>query len=216
MILYVNGDSNSSGHELSSIENSWSMLLGEKLKMSLVNYARAGASNPAILRTTKSFLSQPGIENTFVVIGWTSWEREEWNFRNQYYNVNAGGHDLLPVELQQRYKDWVIQQDGEARYAKSKLLHNEIYQLHKTLQLKNIPHLFFNALMPFWHKDLGDPTLCKDWDDCFLYPYLQDYNYYWYLKKQGFVPTSGNHYLETAQQHWADVLYNYITDKKLL
>jgi hypothetical protein len=216
MILYVNGDSNSSGQDLDSIKNSWPVHLSEKLKMSLVNQSKAGASNPSILRTTKNFLSLPSIENIFVIIGWTSWEREEWLFQNRYYNVNAGGHDVFPVELQQKYKNWVIEQGELAQYTKSKLLHNEIYQLHTTLQLKNIPHLFFNALMPFQHEVLGDPSQGKDWNNCFLYPYLNDYSYYWYLKKQGFVPTVGNHHLDSAQQNWAEVLINYIKEHKLL
>jgi hypothetical protein len=216
MILYVNGDSNSSGHELAEVSHSWACLLGRKFNIELVNQSKAGTSNPSILRTTKNFLSAQKDQKIFVVIGWTSWEREEWYFENCYYDVNAGGHDKLPTELQERYKVWVTQQDGYAQYNKSKILHAEIYQLHKTLQLQNVPHLFFNAVMPFQHEVLGDPTLGENWEDCFLYPYLNEWSYYWYLKNQGFIPTAGNHHLDNAQQLWADILYNYILDKKLL
>jgi hypothetical protein len=216
MILYVNGDSNSSGHELQDTSQSWPVKLSQHLDLELVNHAKAGTSNPAILRNVKNLLSSTADQKKFIVIGWTSWEREEWYFKDQYYDVNAGGHDVLPLELQERYKHWVVEQTGWVQYNKSKLLHSEIYQLHKDLQLRNIPHLFFNAVMPFQHEVLGDPTLGQDWSNCFLYPYLNEWSYYWHLKNQGFVPTAGNHHLDKAQTYWANILYNYIVDQKLL
>lgn len=209
MILYVNGDSNSAGAEMLDKKQAWPVLLAQKLDCSLINVARSGASNDRILRTTQEFLANKP-RNVFVVIGWTSWEREEWIYHGNYYNVNASGHTQLPEAIMPDYKQWVTQQNDQERKFKSQQFHKKIYLLHQQLIQAHIPHLFFNALMPFQHEEN------QNWNDCYLGPYENDLSYYWYLKKQGFEPTPHNHYLETAQKFWADVLSNYIEKKQLL
>ena len=213
MILYVNGDSNSSGAELTyPSTSSWPHLLANRLGWTLVNEAKSGTSNPRILRVASNTLAHSD-KNTFTIIGWTSWEREEWFYQNQYYDVNSGGHDVLPEELEQRYKTWVTEQGPDQCAKKSLVIHSQIHRLHRSLLDRHIPHLFFNALMPFQHNLLDSSQL--DWHKNYLGPYNNDLSYYWYLKKQGFTPTKGNHFLEDAQAAWADVLYNYIKDKEL-
>lgn len=210
MILYVNGDSNSTGVELQDTQLSWPCKLAKKLNLELVNQAQGGASNDRILRITNEF-NQKIKNNFFVIIGWTSWEREEWSVNLRYYNVNASGHSALPDELQLKYKRWVTQQNDDERCRKSCLTHKRIYQLHNYYKLQKIPHLFFNALMSF---SFDTPQL--NWGNNFLNPYNNDYSYYWYLKNHGFVPTAQYHHLEDAQQAWADLLHKYILDNQLL
>lgn len=213
MILYVNGDSNSSGAELKDQSKSWTNLLANKLGLTLINEAKAGTSNPRIMRTASTTLAHSN-QNTFAIIGWTSWEREEWLYQKQYYDVNSGGHDVLPPELQERYKQWVTEQDLDQRAAKSLSMHSQLHRLHRSLLDRRIPHLFFNALMPFQHNHINPAKL--DWGKNYLGPYDNDLSYYWYLKKHGWKPTKDNHFLEDAQAVWADVLYNYIKDKDLV
>jgi hypothetical protein len=155
MILYVNGDSNSAGAELLDKKLSWPALLAQRLNFQLLNLAQSGASNDRILRTTQEFLNT-NTKNIFVIIGWTSWEREEWLYQNNYYDVNASGYQHLPEGIIQQYKQWVTQQNDLARKTKSKQHHERIYELHQKLTQKQIPHLFFNALMPFQHPDQTD------------------------------------------------------------
>jgi hypothetical protein len=210
MILYVNGDSHSAGAELANKSQSWPNLLASKFNCELINQAVGGGSNPGILRTTYEFIdSCSNIKDHFVVIGWTSWEREEWKYKNNYHNVNAGGYTTLPEELHVQYKNWVIDQTDETRISKSFLLHNEIYKLHQTLKHRDIKHLFFNALMPYLHNKK------IEWTN-YLGPYDNDLSYYWYLKNCGYIPTTHNHYLEDAAKVWVDVLYNYIQENNLI
>jgi len=213
MILYVNGDSNSAGSECQDLKKSWPQTLADRLGSTLINDAKDGASNPRIMRTASQALANAD-KNTLVVIGWTSWEREEWIYRNQYYDVNSGGHDTLPVELQERYKQWVAEQSPDQQSIKSRNMHDQIHRLHRSFKERKIPHVFFNALMPFQHN-LLDPVH-KDWHKCYMGPYDNDSSYHWYLKNHGWKPTKNNHYTDEAQQVWADVLYNYIQENKLL
>jgi hypothetical protein len=213
-MLYVNGDSNSSGNELKDpSKSSWPHLLANRLGISLANEAKSGASNPRIIRTASNSIAHAD-RNTFVIIGWTSWEREEWLHQGQYYDVNSGGHDTLPVELEERYKQWVTEQGTEQQSIKSRIMHSQIHRMHRSLLDRHIPHLFFNALMPFQHN-LLDPTHL-DWHKNYLGPYDNDLSYFWYLKQHGWKPTKNNHFLEDAQEVWSNVLYNYIRDKELI
>lgn len=213
MILYVNGDSNSDGSECKDLNDSWPHLLADRLGFTLINEAKGGTSNPRIMRVASNTLAHSD-RKTFVVIGWTSWEREEWLHQNQYYDVNSGGHDTLPPELQERYKQWVTEQGPDQQSLKSKNMQEQIHRLHRSLKDRHIPHLFFNALMPFQHN-LLDPVH-KDWGKNYLGPYDNDSSYYWYLKNHGWKPTKNNHYTDAAQKAWADVLYNYIQENQLL
>lgn len=213
MILYVNGDSHSAGSECKNLSSSWPYILANKLGYTLVNEAKGGTSNPRIMRVASQSLSTVN-RNTFVIIGWTSWEREEWLHNGQYYDVNSGGHDVLPIELQERYKQWVTKQGPEQQSIKSQEMHEQIHRLHRSLKERHIPHLFFNAVMPFQHN-LLDP-IHKDWGKNYLGPYDNDSSYYWYLKNHGWKHTANYHYIDDAQQVWADLLYNYIQENKLL
>lgn len=212
MILYVNGDSNSAGTGLKDITQSWPQLLAKRLGYTLVNDAGPGASNPRILRVTNLKKIDP--DNTFVIIGWTSWEREEWEFNGRYYDVNSGGHTTLPPELELKYKEWVAEQNSAQQAIKSKDAHDYLYLLHQKLANQKIKHLFFNALMPFQHN-LLDPVH-KDWGKNYLGPYDNELSYYWYLKNHGWQTDSRNHYAEDAQAIWANLLYNYIQENQIL
>ena len=213
MILYVNGDSNSAGAELTDPAHAWAQVLANRLNFTLVNESKSGCSNDRIMRTASDALAHAN-KNTFVIIGWTSWEREEWLSQNQYYDVNSGGHDNLPPELEDRYKQWVLKQDPDQQALKSRVTHEQLHRLHRSLLDRRIKHVFFNSLMPFQHN-LLDPVH-KDWRKCYVGPYDNDLSYYWYLKNQGFKPTAENHYTESAQAVWADFLYNYILESQLL
>ena len=213
MILYVNGDSNSDGSECKDLAQSWPQLLANRLGFTLVNEAKGGTSNPRIMRVASDALAHT-VSNTFVVIGWTSWEREEWLYQGQHYDVNSGGHDALPIELQERYKQWVTEQDSGQQSIKSQIMHEQINRLHRSLKDRHIPHLFFNALMPFQHN-LLDPVH-KEWNKNYLGPYDNDSSYFWYLKNHGWQHTKNYHYTDDAQAVWADMLYNYIQENQLI
>jgi hypothetical protein len=213
LILYVNGDSNSNGSECKDALQSWPQLLANRLGFDLINESKSGASNPRIMRTSSTALTRAD-KNTFVVIGWTSWDREEWYHNNQYYDVNSGGHDVMPTDLEQCYKQWVVNQGPDSQSTKSLITQSQIHRLHRSLMDRHIPHLFFNALMPFQHN-LLDPVQ-KEWHKCYLGPYENDLSYFWYLKNHGWKHTNNFHYTDKAQSVWADVLHNYIQENKLL
>jgi hypothetical protein len=161
------------------------------------------------MRTTREYLDNNVPD--LIMIGWTTWEREEWQHLGQYYNVNSSGHDPLPTDLQQLYKNWVIEQTPATLFAKSQYWHNEIFKLHSELVQKNIRHVFFNCMYNFFQTDNQ-----QDWAANFIGPYDNNSSYYWWLTQQGFQADSWYHFGADGHRAWATRLINYIQEHNIV
>lgn len=209
MTLYVNGDSHSYGINLDDSDK-FATLVATYFDLPIQNHAHVGASNARILRTTREYLQQ-GNTPALIIIGWSTWEREEWLHNGTYYNVNSSGHDALPDALADRYKDWVVEQTQTTLETKSQYWHNEIHQLHSELTQQNIPHVFFNCMYNFFNCDPH-----KEWNNNYVGPYDNELSFYWYLKNHGYATDEWYHYGADGNQIWANVLIEYIKQHKLL
>jgi len=243
LIVYVNGDSHSAGAEAvnrhafaeddslywnmgrcphpDNLQASYGCELANYLDAILDCDAESASSNDRILRTTWSHLQGvqglPVQKPDLIIIGWSTWEREEWLHNGTYYQVTAGGSDTVPSELADKYKQWVIDQDYVTRELKMVAWHNRIFDFHTKLNELNVKHLFFNTYTDFAPIGTGQITSHSmpvpppkfDWDDCYIEPYNQDYTYYYWLKNQGFktVRPDSYHYGADAHRAWAKFLY---------
>lgn len=210
MIVYVNGDSHSYGIGVATHER-FGDIVAQEFKQDTVNDATVGASNQRILRTTRNYLETQ--KPNLVLIGWSTWEREEWPYKNQYYNVNSSGHTGLPVELHEKYKEWVNEQTPETLNAKSKYWHDQIYQLHQELEQDNVKHLFFNCMYNFFNIQKDQK---KDWNHCYIDPYDNNSSYYWYLNQQGYTADQWYHFKSDGHRAWADCLIKHVKEYNLL
>jgi len=208
VILYVNGDSHSLGNNVKDKTKIFASLLSQALNFELVNASKSGASNDSIIRTTCNYLAnnQPDL----VVIGWSTWEREEWEYQGQFYNINSY-HGAIPKSLITKYKNWVTEQTPETLIEKSQQIHEKIYKLHCELIEKQIPHVFFNCMYNFFEIKNQ-----QDWNNSYVGPYENDSSYYWYLKNRNFVTDNWYHFGEDGHQAWANFLIDYIKENKLL
>lgn len=243
-IIYVNGDSHSAGAE--AVNNhafakddplywklgrrphpdneraSYGYELANMFGYTLICAAESASSNTCILRTTREYLktNKPNL----LIIGWSTWEREEWLHDNTYYQLTASGTDSVPPELETPYKEWVILQNALVRENKMLDWHKIIYDLHLELVSTNIKHIFFNTYSNFSAikdrrlktENLTDINLqCFDWGDSYIGPYDQDLTYYYWLKNAGFSTTTPNgyHFRSDAHIAWAHVLYKSLTAK---
>jgi hypothetical protein len=233
MIIYVNGDSHSVGAEAinpsafandghkhwgtphrhghpENIKVCYATQLADKLGAGWINQAESGGSNDRIIRTTDIFLETSSIKDLFILIGWTTWEREEWLHNDVYYQISASGTDHVPTELREKYKQWVI--DTEHNYASNELKwHTKIWDYHIKLERMGIPHLFFNTYSYFGH--IASNNLERlDWQDAYIDPYNEKQTYYYWAKDNGIDTVSPNSYHFGVDAHtaWADRLYQYI------
>ena len=224
MILYVNGDEHTAAAKAANdfayanddiryvvqglrphpdnLAVSWGMNLSKKLKLGLKCDAESGASNDRIIRTTNAFLNTLGsLGNpyTVIVIGWTSWEREEWHDEdsNEWYQVSASGTDAVPNKWNAGYRTWTKTVDYRKKEDEA---HAKIYAMHARLQSLGIPHLFFNSM---WHfSKYQDQN--TNWNGCYLDPYDPEQSYLEWTKKNEITGI-------VAQRKWADILFSRLT-----
>jgi len=223
LILYVNGDSHSAGAEA---VNDYCFAEDDPFYSSLgrkphpdnerVSYgcnvandffailhcdAESASSNSRIIRTTREYLLNETPD--LIIIGWSTWEREEWLYNGTYWQVNAGGvgHDW-PLPIQKRYKDYIVNLNWKE---KTRLAHKEINQFHHELLDLRIPHLFFNTFNDFQHIEQAI------WHDSYVEPYNPNMTYYKWLSDCGFKAKPSYHYGPDAHRKWADFLLPYLT-----
>ena len=182
-------------------QRSYGAKLAKYINADLYLDAESASSNDRIIRTTKQYLENN--KPDCILIGWTSWEREEWLHDGVYWQVNAAppGHDW-PKEIQDRHRDWVLTVD----YNQKRLeWHEKIWQFHQELQ--DIPHLFFNAFSSF------SRTPVVDWGMNYVHPYNDNFTYRNWLLAQGCktVSPESYHFPESAHTIWADYLLPKLT-----
>ena len=224
MILYVNGDSHSAGAEavnsycfaeddplyraLGRIPHpdneraSYGCLIANELGAILHCDAESASSNARIIRTTRDYLANEGRPDA-VIIGWSTWEREEWLLDNRYWQVNAGGvgHDW-PEEIKERYKKYIVQIDWDCY---ERAAHDEIFAFHNELTNLEIPHLFFNCYSDFQNQ------VMQDWNGCYVEPYDPDMTYWKWLTDNGFESNQSYHFRADAHRKWAEFLLPHLT-----
>jgi len=214
MILYVNGDSHSLGQDAGGPAYSYGQYLARDLGYEFVCDAVSACDNGSIIRRTYQYLEKNSPD--FVVIGWSTWEREEWQYNNETYFVTSSGHDVLPKLLQSKYKQWVIDSlEPERQRQKENINYDRIWDLHVALGQRNIPHLFFNCYSYFKHRLTYDEnTYGKrfDFGPYYIDPYSQDSTYYFWCKNKNFelFDPKWHHFKTDAHQAWANFLLTQI------
>lgn len=183
---------------------SWCTHLAQDLGMNLVCDAESASSNDRIVRTTREWIQRNSdqLNNTFMVIQWTTWEREEWLHRGTWYQVNASGADWLPIELQDRYRQFVIDVNWTE---KTQQAHEKIWALHNELNSKQIPHLFYSG-----HSTFSDIQKHYTWGKSYLEPYSRAHSYNAILQHNGHKPTKWYHFDAKGHCFWAQYLLQYI------
>jgi len=233
MILVVNGDSHAAGAEAvnsyafaeddglygyqgrkphpDNLKVSWGYLLQHPLNSKFHCLAESASSNQRIIRTTRQYLKQYNHkEELLLVIGWSTWERQEWLVDNVYYQVNASGIDDVPESHQQKYKEFVVNVNWEECTHKA---HTDIWNFHKELQDQNINHVFFNCNTHF--SDIKDH---KDWGTSYIEPYnyLETYDRWLTEKGHQKVSPKSYHFGPDAHRAWKTKILRYIIDNKII
>ena len=235
MILYVNGCSHSAAAEAASphawacddgnlwqhgeephpanLAVSYGRHLADALGAELICQASSGGSNDRTIRTTLDWIAknQDKLQDTFMVLQWTTWEREEWFHNGRWYQVNASGIDIVPPELEERYKNYIVNIDWDVKTLDA---HNKIWALHQHLKNLKIRHVFFSGHSSF--SDIYENR--QNWGLNYIDPYYREKTYNAVLKNNGFeyVNPKSFHFGADAHCFWAKYLLQYIKDNNLL
>jgi hypothetical protein len=233
MILYVNGDSHAAAAEAATphafaeddsqlfylgrtphpdnISVSWAKLLSSTLKVSFHLGAESASSNTRILRTTREWISNNKfIDDTLIIIQWSTWEREEWPHNGTYYQVGSSGIDDVPQELQEKYRNFVIGTDWKT---KTEQAHAEIWAFHQELKEKNIKHIFFNG-----NNDFGKIAKQHDWGANYIGPYDPKMTYDAVIRSAGIDTVAPNswHFGKDGHSFFHRFMLQYIIDNKFI
>jgi hypothetical protein len=223
LILYVNGDSHSAAAEavndycfanddpiyyalgrMPHPDNervSYGCNIANELYAVLHCDAESASSNSRIIRTTQEYIKET--KPDAIIIGWSTWEREEWLHNGVYWQINAGGvgHDW-PDAIKDQYKDYIANLDWPAATARA---HKEIFNLHTELADLKIPHLFFNTYSDFSNQ------MSHEWHNSYIDPYDPNLTYWRYLTNLGFESNKSYHFRADAHRKWAEFLLPYLT-----
>jgi hypothetical protein len=233
MILYVNGDSHAAAAE-AVVPHAWAeddefywglgrrphpenerasfgCELANQLYAILQCDAQAGGSNARIIRTTREWLqNQERVDDIFVVIQWSTWEREEWFHNNEWWQVNASGIDHVPPELEERYKKFIVEVDWRKACNNA---HEEIWVFHKELEKQRVRHVFFNG-----NSHFGSVDIQYNWGTSYMSPYSAEMTYDSVLRSNGFKTVSPEswHFGADAHCFWGNYLLQYMNSNNLV
>jgi hypothetical protein len=233
-MLYVNGDSHTAGAEAvnshafaeddpalfylgraphpENLSVTWGKTLSLALRAGFRCDAESASSNARIIRTTQEWLDGGGFghPDQLVIIQWSTWEREEWEYNGTYWQVGSSGTDHVPQELQEKYRDFVI---GTNWQLKTQQAHEDIWNLHIKLKSQNIRHIFFNG-----NNCFDQVTDRKDWGVNYIEPYNSEQTYNAIIHAAGIQtigPTSW-HFGRDGHSFFSRFLLNYIITNKFI
>jgi hypothetical protein len=191
---------------------SWGKKLSTLLKMAFFCDAESASSNDRIIRTTKKWITNytQDYSNLFVVIGWSTWEREEWLIDDVYYQINASGTDIVPDSHNDKYKEYVT---GVNWRHKTNQAHKDVIALHEWLEEKDIKHVFFNG-----NNTFSQINTKYDFGSAYIEPYNKGFSYNDYLLANGSYTVSSNsyHFGEDGHTTWTKYLLKYIVKNNLI
>lgn len=168
--------------------------------------AESASSNDRIIRTTREYLNSNS--PNLIVIGWSTWEREEIEIDGRYYQFSVGCKGIdWSIEIKKLYRDWLSNINYTQKEQES---HEKIWAFHN--ELSDIPHLFFNTYQAFTF------TNYLKWNHSYLNPYDKNQTYYHWLTDQGYqtVNTSSYHFGPNAHQAWANHLTKIINESIII
>ena len=234
MMLYVNGDSHAAAAEAVNVHAfaeddpayfllgrgphpdnlavSWATQLSRALNSSLYLDAESASSNARILRTTRAWLAEhaDAVQDTLVIIQWSTWEREEWLIDGTYYQINASGIDTVPASHQQQYKEFIAAVDWTK---KTQQAHDEIWAFHQELEKQKIRHIFVNG-----NTDFGKIQNRQDWGTDYIGPYNPDLTYDAVIRAAGIDTVAPNsyHFGKDGHSVFHRFMLQYIIDNKYI
>lgn len=226
-ILYVNGDSHSAGAEAvnshafaeddplywglgrqphpDNIKVSYGCEIANMMNAILHCDAESASSNARIIRTTKQYIEE-GNKPDLMIIGWSTWEREEWwdDKTQKFWQVNAGGvGNDWPDSIKEKYKEWIVGLD----YNKKKIDATvDIWAFDRYLRDHNIKVCYFNTF------DSLSMVMQYKWHGAYLDPHNTKSTYYHWLLDNGFktVNNKSYHFGPDAHRAWAEHLFKYM------
>jgi len=131
-------------------------------------------------------------------------------YNDTYYQVGSSGIDHIPRELQEKYRQFVIETDWQLKTDQS---HAEIWAFHNELNSLNLRHIFVNGNNCF--EKITDQ---KKWGFNYIEPYNANLTYDSIIRNAGIETVAPNswHFGRDGHSVFARFLLNYIVSNKFV
>jgi hypothetical protein len=204
--MYVNGDSHTAqvyGEEgVTATE-----LLAKKYHCNYINDALPGGSNQRIIRTTIEKLPLLDPANTLIVIGWSSFERTEWYYNDQWHQICGDVYYKVDLELKDLWKQhldsWRADNDNEW-WRRQADQHNSIWVFHNLLKQLGYQTLFYQGCRTTFFDG------CSQQDQNFRLPWHINV---WVHNPYVFVTPENDRYTESFSHHVESQGFSYADDR---
>jgi hypothetical protein len=149
-MIYFNGDSHSSGCNLSSIDKAWPVKLAKIMQMPYINHAQAGSCNDRILRSTTNFIIENKSINMMVLANSFLSREEIWEKDAEFHNRIHSEEKKLGSKLVT--SEFLEQKYGFKKYRKFINLekqvcdyYHDVYSLTEICKRRDIKYFIFSA-----------------------------------------------------------------------
>lgn len=209
MKLLVAGDSFTYGHNLKDRHlNSWPNVLIKRLGYQLIDNSKPGVSNQYIINSVLDTLQKEKIEN--VIIGFTDISRYELFQNNDTVQV-VPNRKIVQTDVVEQYDQLYLKNFYNELYLLKNFI-NQVMMLESFLKIKKINYVFFNAFgnRKILLRNYKEVKLDSLTSTTFLgWPY-DDMN----TLTENFDRLPCGHPNIDAHIFWADMLYDFLNDKK--
>jgi len=202
--IFVNGDSHTA-RVYGTQAPTATEILADKYHCQYQNIALPGGSNQRIIRTTTENLHRLDPRSTLIIIGWSSFERTEWYFKNEWYQICGDPFYKIDIELQtlwqQHLDSWWCDDNHECwrRHADQ---HHAIWVFHNLLRDLGYQVIFYQGCKTFFFDG------CPQQDLEFRLPWIQDVwahdPYVQVTKNNDRIIESFSHFAENLGYTYAD------------
>ena len=217
MLMFSNGCSFLAMRPKDNVMTFTSKILAEDYGMDLVNLAMGGRGNSRISFTTKHWLEKFYKKDTFALIGWSSYFRNDYVTDDGWKKGRIAGTDttwrtwktLDNTNFVRGNQGWDIENDAIVKFL------DHVYNLQNYFRMKKIPYLMYNALPNNIDSSLQDVVDFKksiDWNRFYM-PETSHLNFI--QEKNYIVSPNDPHPSIEGHQKWAKLLKEYIDANNL-
>ena len=224
--LWVNGDSHTAGsYSPHNVENPFAKQLANQFNLEYTNISLPGGSNQRIIRTTVEALPDLNPAETFILIGWSSWERTEWYWDNTWHQICGDPGYQMPDFARQRWQQhaehYRNQFDNPVSdhdvWTKSKEQEHAIWVFHKLLKNLGYKFLFFLGCANTFRWESTQSFSSKlPWEpDTWAHDPYMPLGFSDFCQEKGHVKDALWHYDQAAHNDYAEFLSPIMRSKLL-
>lgn len=222
--LWVNGDSHTAGsHHPVPVKNTFAQQIADCYGLTCTNISLPGGSNQRIIRTTTDALPDLDPQDTFILIGWSSWERTEWYYNNQWHDICGDPGYTVPEFIKQRWQEnneyfqrhFVDRTAEQEIWRCAKEQEHAIWVFHRLLNNLGYKFLFFlSCQYPFFQQESQEHNSRLPWlSGTWAHDPYQETGFGHYSQQLGFASDNLRHFGQDAHDAWAKYLIPHLNAK---